>query len=411
MTRSNPLRHASHAIPVAALSLLLLSAGMCRQAEETEPEEAGAPIGAVETVDPANAEAAEAGPTAAEIEARERQSALAEAEQKLAEREAALAAEQEKLRRERELQADRERLAAERAAAAERERQLAAREQELREQEARLARREEELAAEETLIVEPLTPEETYPFETNPEQANPAPTDPEPLPEPTGSYEGNFDESWRDSQETVEGDPDALPGDSGPQVGPNEQEMVLRTPVEASVQAGERLEVQVLQTLSSETAREGDTISTQLVHDLRNAAGTLVIPAGAEVIGRVTEARPYRRGGGPATLGVEFTDIVVSPEQTVGIRASFVELGADRRKNRKKVVAGAVVGAILGHILGGDGSSNVIVGAAAGAAAGGAIVASAKGGNAEIPAGQIIALQLDEVVTVEIAYGPVAGQQ
>ncbi len=144
------------------------------------------------------------------------------------------------------------------------------------------------------------------------------------------------------------------------------------------------------------------------MEDLRDEEGTLVIPAGAEVLGRVTEASPYRRGGGPATLGVEFTDIVVSPEQTVGIRASFVELGADRKKNRKKVVAGAVVGAILGHILGGDGSKNVIIGAAAGAAAGGAVVASARDRDAEIPAGQIIALQLEEVVTVEIEYGTVS---
>lgn len=68
------------------------------------------------------------------------------------------------------------------------------------------------------------------------------------------------------------------------------------------------------------------------------------------------------------------------------------------------------MGAILGHILGGDGSKNVVIGAAAGAAAGGAVVASAKDRDAEIPAGQIITLQLEEVVTVEIAYGALAGR-
>lgn len=407
MNSSNPLHNASHVIPVSALSLLLLSAGMCQQAEENQPEETGGPIAVVETFEPASDELAETGPTAAEIEEQERQAALAEAEQELAEREARLAAEEERLQRERQLQADRERLAAERAEAAERERQLATRERELREQEERLARLEEELAAEKAITVEPAAPKPTYT-----EPTYPATTNPEPLPEPTGNYEGNFDESWRESQDTAETDPETLPSHTDEGFGASgELEPVLPQPARTSVQAGERLEVQILQGLSSETAREGDVISTHLVQDLRDAAGTVVISAGAEVIGRVTESTPFRRGGGPATLGVEFTDIVISPEQTVGIRASFVELGANRKKNRKKVVAGAIVGAILGHILGGDGSSNVIVGAAAGAAAGGAMVASSNRGNAEIPAGQIIALQLEEVVTVEIAYGTVAGQQ
>ena len=379
MSHSNPLHRATHAIPVAALSLLLLSAGMCSPAEETPPaeiaerqaeEQRALEAALARSAAEAAAEAEEKQRLAAEsAAAAERERQLAAREQELREQEARLA-EERRLQRERELEAEQQRLAAERAAAAERQRQLAAREQELREQEEALARREEELAAAETAA-------------------------PEPLPEPTGSYQGNFDEPWRESQETAQ----AEPGEAAPPA-----------TTKTTVRAGERLEVQIVDTLSSETAREGDRFSTRLVGDLRDASGRVVIPAGAEVVGRVTEAVPYRRGGGPATLAVEFHEIVVSPEQRVGIRASFAELGADRSKNRKKVVAGAVVGAILGHILGGDGSKNVIIGAAAGAAAGGAVVASARDRDAEIPAGQIIALQLEEVVTVEIEYGAVAGR-
>ncbi len=381
MTHSNPLRSATHAIPVAALSLLLLSAGMCRQAEEAEPVGTATPPSSGELPEPTAGEPELLAGAESPAEQQQRQAAIAAAELELAEREARLAEEQEELRREQALQAERERLAADRAAAAERERRLAARERELREQEAQLARREAELAAAEPIVAE-----------------QPAP---EPLPAPTGSYEGNFNEPWRESPNPADAAPSAVPAEAGAPV--------LPTRTKASLGPGERLEVQTLDTLSSDTARVGDKFSTRLVRDLRDAAGRLVIPAGAEVIGRVTEASPYRRGGGPATLGVEFTEIVVSPEQTVGIRASFVELGADRSKNRKKVVAGAVAGAILGHILGGDGSKNVIIGAAAGAAAGGAVVASAKDRDAEIPGGQIIALQLEEVVTVEIQYGAIAG--
>ena len=388
MTTSNPLRRAAHAVPLAALSLLLLSAGMCRQADEPPAPETAEQAATAEIAEPAPEPQAPAGPTPAELAEQERQAAIAAAEQELAEREAALAAEEERLRQERQLQDERQRLAAEQAAAAERERQLAARERELREREAELARRQQELPTgetEATIVIEPA--------------------EPEPLPEPTGNYEGNFDEPWRESQQAA-GEETAEPTaerDESLREEPAPPEVAL-----ASVQAGERMEVQIVEPLTSQTARVGDTFSTRLVQDLRDSLGRVVIPAGSEVLGRVTEVTPYRRGGGPATLGVEFTDIVVSAEQTVGIRARFVELGADRKNNRKKVVAGAVVGAILGHILGGDGSKNVIIGAAAGAAAGGAVVANAKDRDAEIPAGQIIALELEEVVTVEIEYGAIA---
>ena len=78
MTSSNPLRHASHAIPVAILSLLLLSAGMCQPAEEAPSVEASGPSDSAEVNEPAAAEAeiVEAGPSPAEIEEQERQAAL-----------------------------------------------------------------------------------------------------------------------------------------------------------------------------------------------------------------------------------------------------------------------------------------------------------------------------------------------
>ena len=400
MRRSNPLRSAAHVIPVAVLSFLLLCAGMCGIGDEPSPAESTDPSAVdfaapTEEEERALAEAAEeaarerqAAVEAAERELAEREARLAAERERLAAEEARLAAEQEQLRRERELRAEQERLAAERAAAAERERELAELERELNEREAELAQAQG--PTEETAGGEPVAPE--------------------PLPEPTGTYEGNFDEPWRASQEgdELESGGGTPPAEAGGDAELIERELVPPGKGLVSVQAGERLEVQVVNTLSSATAQVGDVFAARLVRDLRNQAGTLVVPAGAEVRGRVTEAVPYQRGGGPARLGVEFTQIVVSPEQTVGIRAFLAEVGADRKKNRKKVVAGAVVGAILGHILGGDGSKNVIIGAAAGAAAGGAVVASAKDRDAEIPGGQIFALELEEVVTVEIEYGAVA---
>ena len=111
---------------------------------------------------------------------------------------------------------------------------------------------------------------------------------------------------------------------------------------------------------------------------------------------------PLKRVGGRASIGIEFTRIVVAPGETVEIRASVSELGADKSKDKKKIIGATVAGAILGRVLGGKGGENAVLGAAVGAAAGTAAVARTKGKDAVIPAGEMVALQLEEVVTVEI---------
>ena len=68
-------------------------------------------------------------------------------------------------------------------------------------------------------------------------------------------------------------------------------------------------------------------------------------------------------------------------------------------------IGATIAGAILGRVLGGKGGENAVLGAAAGAAAGSAAVARGKGKDAVIPAGERVALQLEEVVTVQVDYG------
>ena len=169
--------------------------------------------------------------------------------------------------------------------------------------------------------------------------------------------------------------------------------------VEASLEPGTVLEVELLDSLSSRHNRVGDTFTTRVARDLYTADGVLAVPAGSEILGRVVEVRPLRRVGGQASLGLELTHLVLSSGVTTEIRASFTELGRNKKSDKKKILAAAAAGAILGQILG-DRSSSTRIGAAVGAAAGTAVVASAKGQNVEIPAGEIIALRLEEVVTV-----------
>ena len=170
--------------------------------------------------------------------------------------------------------------------------------------------------------------------------------------------------------------------------------------VQASLLPGTVLEVEMRETLSSRTSRAGDTFKTRVARDLYSEDGILAVPAGAEIIGRVTEAKPLRRVGGQASLGLEFTHLVLSSGGSIQIRASFAEQGRDQRRDKRKILAAAAAGAVLGRILGHKGSGATAVGAVLGAAAGTAVVARSEGKDVEIPAGQIIALRLEEVVTV-----------
>lgn len=170
--------------------------------------------------------------------------------------------------------------------------------------------------------------------------------------------------------------------------------------VETTLRPGTIIEIEIQETISSGTHQVGDTFISRVARDIYSDDGVLAVPAGSEIHGRVTESRPLKRIGGQASLGVEFTELVVPSGEPIMLRASFVELGEDRRKDKKKIIGAAVAGAILGRILGGKGAGEVLAGAAVGAAAGAAVVANADGKEAEIPAGEVVGLVLEEVVTV-----------
>jgi hypothetical protein len=168
------------------------------------------------------------------------------------------------------------------------------------------------------------------------------------------------------------------------------------------LRAGMRLEVEIEDTLSSGSSRVGDSFRTVLVDDVRAEDGTLVVPAGAEVHGKVVEARPLRKVGGQAALGLVLDRLVLPSGDAIEIQASLLELGRNKKGDKAKIAGAVIAGAILGSILGD--SDGALVGAAAGAAASTAYVVKAEGREVEIPAGTVVTLEVEEVVTVRTQY-------
>jgi len=226
---------------------------------------------------------------------------------------------------------------------AERERRLARRQAQLQEREERLRQQEAEAAAP---APSPAPVEEPAP-EPAPAPEPPAPEPPRPLPPVT-------------------------------------------------VPAGTQVGVKLSRGLSSAVNKAGETFRTQISEDVY-AGDQLVIPAGSEIVGEVTQAEPLRRKiGGKAILGLRFTDLILPSGETVPIHASLKQEGENKGKGDAAAIGGATAGgAILGHILGGGGDKGTIIGALIGAVAGAAIAAHRPGQEVVIPEGTVLGIVFD----------------
>jgi hypothetical protein len=152
--------------------------------------------------------------------------------------------------------------------------------------------------------------------------------------------------------------------------------------------------------ISTRTHAAGDEFRATVSEDLRGADGMVLVPAGAEVIGRVTTSQASSERDEGATLVLSFEALMVDG-MALPIRATVIDAevrgdAADSRTRSAATVAtGAAAGAVLGQILGRD-TRSTVAGAAVGAVAGAGIAMTTRDGHAVVPAGSTLRLQLDE---------------
>jgi hypothetical protein len=174
--------------------------------------------------------------------------------------------------------------------------------------------------------------------------------------------------------------------------------------VTLSVPSGTTLAVRMNDELSTERSQAGDAFTATLTAPLVDAAGIVLVPAGATVRGRVTAVAPSTRVGQTATMNLAFESISFGG-QSHPLHAT-VERADVQQKTRTstaeqagKIAAGAAAGAILGQVIGRDRSSTVR-GAAVGAAAGTAIAMGTADVDAVLPAGAEVVIRLDQPIQV-----------
>jgi hypothetical protein len=171
------------------------------------------------------------------------------------------------------------------------------------------------------------------------------------------------------------------------------------------VPAGTTFGVRINERLSTQRNPVGSTFTATLTEAIMAPNGTLLIPAGATVRGRVTESRDASRAGQQPSLAVEFTSISHGGN-TYNISGSATNTPVrlvtrdTKVEQAAKVGGGAAVGAVLGQVIGRN-TRSTVAGAAIGAAAGTAVAIGTADVDAVVEQGSNVTIRLDRGITVE----------
>jgi hypothetical protein len=168
-----------------------------------------------------------------------------------------------------------------------------------------------------------------------------------------------------------------------------------------SVPTGTRLTIRTVDAIDSDRNRVGDKFAATLDQPLY-VNDVLVVPKGADVYGRLEEAKEAGHLAGKAQLRLSLTGIVING-QTYALSTGDYELsGKSRTANTAtKVGGGAAVGAIIGAIAGGG--KGAAIGAGVGAGAGTAVQVATKGDQVHVPSETLLEFALDQPVTIPVS--------
>jgi len=207
--------------------------------------------------------------------------------------------------------------------------------------------------------------------------------------------------SLRFGSETATGDMPArpensLPNNPGTLATPN-------APLYVTIPAGTRISVRTIDGIDSTKNHVGDRFEASLQEALI-VDGNVVVAKGADVYGRLAEAKKSGTFTGKSKLQLELTGIVVNG-QTVPVVTGEYELTGKSRgaSTAKRTIGGAALGSIIGAVAGGG------EGAAIGAASGGGLGAGSevitKGDQVKVPSETLLDFTLQQEVSIPTHRG------
>jgi hypothetical protein len=169
-------------------------------------------------------------------------------------------------------------------------------------------------------------------------------------------------------------------------------------PATVTVPDGTEISVRLIDPLDSERNQAGDTFHATLDQPIM-VGDEIVIPSGADVEGRVIDAKNAAHFSGSSSLTVELTRLMVNGKTYNLQTDQWSKQGTGRGKNTAaKVGGGAALGAIIGGIAGGG--KGAAIGAGVGAGAGTGVQAVTRGQQTRLPSETVLNFRLQNSLTV-----------
>ncbi len=165
-----------------------------------------------------------------------------------------------------------------------------------------------------------------------------------------------------------------------------------------TVPDGTSLSVRLIDSLDSEQNQVGDTFRASLASPVTVGDET-VIPANADVEGRVVDVKSAGHFKGQSVLTLELTRLMVNGKTYNLTTSQWSKQGTSRGKRTAGTVGGgAALGAIIGGIAGGG--KGAAIGAAVGAGAGTGVQAATKGQQIKLASETVLNFTLENPISV-----------
>jgi len=170
-----------------------------------------------------------------------------------------------------------------------------------------------------------------------------------------------------------------------------------------TIPAGQSILVRMIDGVDSSKNHVGDIFHAGLETDL-TVNNALVARKGADVYGRLAEAKEAGHIKGSSELQLELTRMVIDGHDYPLVSSDYTLQGKGRGSNTaKKVGGGAALGAIIGAVAGGG--KGAAIGAGVGAGAGGAVQVLTRGQQVKVPSETLLEFRLQQPATVATTQG------
>jgi len=165
-----------------------------------------------------------------------------------------------------------------------------------------------------------------------------------------------------------------------------------------TIPAGQSLLVRMVDGVDSSKNHVGDVFHASLETDL-TVNNAIVARKGADVYGRLAEAKEAGHMSGSSELQLELTRIVIDGKDYPIVSSDYSLKGKGRGSDTaKKVGGGAVAGAIIGAIAGGG--KGAAIGAGVGSAAGAGVQVFTRGQQVKVPSETLLEFRVQQPVAV-----------